>query len=298
MAKNKSDYDFEIKIDFEKNSSNPSRVFSTMSNLIETFESIDADLAKTIDISISPILILEDIETGSLRSFFRNVLESVDDTALKHLDWKECVGAYLFRAKYKILTFLEEKKEITDRNEIDLLQNDLLLLAEQTNVRGLPGYTQIPTDRLLNGIKEISAATQYLKKEDNAEYTTKDGTVTFNKEFKYDSEFIESILTKETINNKSEMVLKIKKPDYLGESMWDFKHGERPIQAKIIDEEWLKNFHNRIFDLRPGDSIRAMVEIQTSYGFKGELIAIHNYIVKVKDIMPANSSNKNGTLFS
>lgn len=162
----------------------------------------------------------------------------------------------------------------------------------------MPGYAQIPTDRLLNGIQEISSATQYLKKDDKAEYTTADGTVAFNKEFKYDSEFIEEILTKETINNKSEMVLKIKKTDYLGESMWDFKHGDRPIQAKIIDEEWLKKFHNRKFDLRPGDSIGAIVQTQTSYGFKGELIAIHHYIVKVKDIMAANPSNKNETLFS
>jgi hypothetical protein len=134
MEKNKSDYDFEIKIDFEKGSPDPSRIFSTMSNLIKTFESIDADLAKTIDINISPILILEDIETGSLRSLFRNVLESVDDTALKELDWKKGVGAYLLKAKYKILSFLEDKKEITNRKEIDLLQNDLFLLAEQTSV--------------------------------------------------------------------------------------------------------------------------------------------------------------------
>ena len=298
MAKNKSDYDFEIKIDFEKGSPDPSRVFSTMTNLIETFESIDADLAKTIDVSISPVLILEDIESGSLKSFFRNVLESIDDTALKNLDWKKSVGAYLFKAKYKILEFLQDKKEINDRKEIDLLQNDLLLLAEQTNVRGLPGYSQIPTNRLLNGIKQISFATQYLKKEDKVEFTTTDGTVSFNKEFKYDSEFIESILTKETLINKSAMVLKVKKPDYLGESMWDFKHGERPIQAKINDVEWLNKFQNRTYDLRPGDSIKAIVEIRTSYGFKNELIATHHYIVKVEDIMATDSNNKNGTLFS
>jgi len=298
MIKNKVDFDFEIKIDFEKSSSNPSRVFSAMSNLIKTFESIDTDLAKTIDISISPILILEDIEAGSLKSFFRNVLEDIDDTAIRNLDWKKSVGTYLLKAKYKILEFLEDRNEITNRKEIDLLQNDLLLLAEETNVRDMPGYSKIPTDRLLNGIKEISSATQYLKKEDKAKYITTDGTVTFNGEFQYDSEFIEGILTKEIINNQSEMVLKIKKPDYLGESMWDFKHGERSIQAKIIDYEWLKKFQNRTFDLRPGDSIKAIVEVQISYGFKNELIATHHYIVQVKDIITANSSNENGTLFT
>ena len=149
MEINNFDYDFEIKIDFEKGSRDPSRVFTTMSNLIETFETIDADLAKTIDTSISPILILEDIETGSLKSKLRNILSSVDDNGIKNLDWKKIVGIYLYKAKYKILEFLDDKEEISNRQEIDLLQNDLMLLAEETNVRALPGYSQIPTQSLL-----------------------------------------------------------------------------------------------------------------------------------------------------
>src|SRR3989339_2241742 len=149
MNNSKTNYDFIIKIDFEKGSRDPSRVFTTMSNLIETFQAIDADLAKTIDVSISPVLILEDVETGSLKSYLRNILESIDDNAIKGFDWKKIVGSYLYKAKYKILFFLKDKKQITDRSQIDLLQNDLLLLAEETNVRGLPGYAPIPTNRLL-----------------------------------------------------------------------------------------------------------------------------------------------------
>jgi len=298
MNNSKTNYDFIIKIDFEKGSRDPSRVFTTMSNLIETFQAIDADLAKTIDVSISPVLILEDVETGSLKSYLRNILESIDDNAIKDFDWKKIVGSYLYKAKYKILFFLKDKKQITDRSQIDLLQNDLLLLAEETNVRGLPGYAPIPTNRLLNGIRNISYATKNLTIEDKVEYTIQDGTVSFNKDFKYDSDFIEGLLTKEIISKKTEMVLKVKKPDYLGESMWDFKHGEHAIQAKIIDLDWLKKFQARTFDLRPGDSIRANVEVQVSYGFKSEVIAIHHLIFEVKEIMPDNSVESNDSLFN
>lgn len=293
-----TNFDFVLKIDFEKGSRDPSRVFTTMSNLIETFQAIDSDLAKTIDVSISPVLILEDVETGSLKSYLRNILESIDDNAIKDFDWKKLVGSFLFKAKYKILTFLEDKNEITNRTQIDTLQNDLLLLAEETNVRGLPGYAPIPTERLLNGIRKISSATKNLKEEDKVEYITQDGMVTFNKEFKYDSDFIEGLLTREIISNKSEMVLKVKKPDYLGESMWDFKHGEHPLQAKIIDIDWLSKFQSRTFDLRPGDSIRAIVEIQVSYGFKNEVIATHYIIVEVKDIIPSGPDETNDELFN
>lgn len=292
------EYDFILKIDFEKGSRDPSRVFTSMSNLIETFQSIDSDLAKTIDVSISPMLILEDVETGSLKSYLRNILESIDDNAIKDFDWKKLVGSFLYKAKYKILDFLEDKNEIVSRTQIDSLQNDLLLLAEETNVRGLPGYAPIPTERLLNGIRKISSATKNLVGEDKVEYITKDGKVTFNKEFKYDSDFIESLLTREIISNKTEMVLKVKKPDYLGESMWEFKHGDHPLQAKIVHVDWLAKFQSRSFDLRPGDSIRAIVEIQVSYGFKNEVISTHHLVVEVKEIIPSNPDEMNEDLFN
>jgi|AntRauTorckE6833_2_1112554.scaffolds.fasta_scaffold00228_2 hypothetical protein len=293
MKNEEVEYDFVLRVDFEKGSQDPSRVFSTMTSLIQTFQSIDSDLAKTIDSSISPVLLLEDVDSGSLKTYLRNILTSIDDNAIKDFDWKKLVGAYLYKAKYKILEFIDENPTIDERKQIESLQKDLLFLAEETNVRGLPGYAPIPTDRLLNGIKKLSSSTSNLAEEDTVEYITKDGTIRFNKDFKYDAEKIESLLTREILSSTNEMVLKVKKPDYLGESMWDFKHGDHPIQAKIIHTEWLANFQSRSLDLRPGDSIRAMVEVQVSYGYKNEIIATHHYVKEVLDIMPGQTENEN-----
>jgi hypothetical protein len=293
MENEEIEYDFVLRVDFEKGSQDPSRIFSTMTSLIQTFQSIDSDLAKTIDSSISPVLLLEDVDSGSLKTYLRNILTSIDDNAIKDFDWKKLVGAYLYKAKYKILEFIDENPTIDERKQIESLQKDLLFLAEETNVRGLPGYAPIPTDRLLNGIKKLSSSTSNLAEEDTVEYTTKDGTIRFNKDFKYDAEKIETLLTREILSSTNEMVLKVKKPDYLGESMWDFKHGDHPIQAKITHSEWLTEFQSRSFDLRPGDSIRAMVQVQVSYGYKNEIIATHHYVKEVLDIMPGQMENEN-----
>jgi len=94
------------------------------------------------------------------------------------------------------------------------------------------------------------------------------------------------------------MILKVKKPDYLGESMWDFKHGDRAIQAKIIDMDWLSDFHLRKYDIRPGDSLRAVLETQIKYGFSGEVIAVHNFIVAVKEIITESYTKEKPDLFN
>ncbi len=53
--------DFCIEIDFKKDSESPTRVFRTMSDLIDAFHAFDIDLVKSIDSKIEPVMMLEDI---------------------------------------------------------------------------------------------------------------------------------------------------------------------------------------------------------------------------------------------
>ncbi|MDL1893628.1 hypothetical protein FBQ87_12195 [Sphingobacteriales bacterium CHB3] len=106
-----------------------------------------------------------------------------------------------------------------------------------------------------------------------------------NASFSIVPEKIEELLTHEVIDNQSTMILKVKKPDYLGESQWDFRHGTKPLSVKIVDSEWLKNFHDRKYDIRPGDSLRAVVVTKVSYGYDNEVVATHYEISEVKEII-------------
>ena len=71
----------------------------------------------------------------------------------------------------------------------------------------------------------------------------------------------------------AEMILPVKKPDYLGNSMWGLRHGKRNIEAKILDEAWLRRFQNREEDVRPGDALQCLVATELLYGHDNELIA-------------------------
>ena len=93
------------------------------------------------------------------------------------------------------------------------------------------------------------------------------------------------MLTARSIHNESEMILKIKKPDYLGQSMWEFRHDGRTIEAKIADGEWLRRFHDREFVLGPGDAIKATVRMRVNYDSRGDVIMTHREITKVSEII-------------
>jgi hypothetical protein len=285
--------DYCIEIQFEKGSRDPARVFRTMQEMIETFHEFDRSLVKAIDSSIEPVLILEDIESGSIRSWLSNILEAVDDDALKNIDWKPAVGKYLVKAKYFAVDFLNGKTQISNASEVRQLEDKIHEIAKETDVKWLPVYEKIPPKRLLHSLERISSSLSHLQKNDNASYLISDDEkVNFNLEFSLVPESIDDLLTKDKIASQAEMILKVKKPDYLGESKWDFRHGGRSFPAKIIHREWLESFQDREVDIRPGDSIRAKVEIINKYDFDGELISTDHSILQIFEVIQISSSKQ------
>lgn len=284
--------DFCLEIIYKKESENPSRVFHTMSQLIDNFQRIDMHLVKSIDVRIEPVLLLEDIETGSIRVWLSSMLKAIPDESLFNLNWKPIVGQYLVKAKYLMIDFVEQKTTISNVDEIKLLEENIYKLAEQTQVRRLASYTRPQTRELLEGIKDISSSLSYLSEGDSASYTTGEEEAKFNLQFKLAPESIEDLLAKETISEEGELILKVKKPDYLGESMWDFRFEDRIIQASVSDKEWLEKFQTRRIDVRPGDAIRGIMKIDRKYGHDGEWIGTHYDLVKVIEVIPMSNSEQ------
>ena len=62
------------------------------------------------------------------------------------------------------------------------------------------------------------------------------------------------------------MILAVKKPDYLGSSKWDMRHGKRAISVRINDEVFLQQFQDRKIDVRPKDALKCMVQVEMKYG--------------------------------
>ena len=81
--------------------------------------------------------------------------------------------------------------------------------------------------------------------------------------------------------------MKIKKADYLGESMWDFKHGQLTIQANIFDKGWLTDFQSGKIKILPGDSLRAIVGEYYKFDQNNNLIGLNYRIEKIDEIIRA-----------
>jgi hypothetical protein len=61
-------------------------VFAATHDFIRACEALDAELVQSIDANIETIMVLEDIQIGSIKTWLRTALNAIDDDALKDLD--------------------------------------------------------------------------------------------------------------------------------------------------------------------------------------------------------------------
>lgn len=288
--------DFAIYIDFRKDAKNPQRIFQASAALISAFERLDKILCETIDSKIAPMMMLEEIGVGSLKIWLKNLLEAIDDQTLKELNWKPMVGKYLVKAKYLVVNFLNREEK--GKDGILVLSRQIQKIAEETDVLHLPDYKAPEIHDLVESMKEISAAKEHLDQQDRLQYLQTSGEVLeFNLAINWTPEKFEEFLTKEKIGYPEVLMnLVIKKPDYLGNSMWELRHGRTKVLAKIEDEKWLSRFQQREIDVRPGDALRCRVKQELYYGFDNELIAQKHLITRIEAVL--ENRYKQGDFFN
>jgi hypothetical protein len=275
--------DFAFEIDFQKGSGSASRVFSATHEFIKACERLDHELVQCIDTNIETVLILEDIQAGSIKTWLRNALDATDDDALKTLDWKPLVGKYLVRAKYAVLSWIDNESVPRSLPE---LRQEIQKIAAETDVRYLPDYTAPSPTALMNAVRDFQAVKEVLADGDRARFLTHDGDIEMNLAVRFPIEDIEALAVARTIESpESQMILAVKRPDYLGTSKWELRHGRKTIAAKIEDTAWLDRFQRRQVEVRPGDALQCMVKVESLYGFDNELMVERYTIVEVMNVL-------------
>jgi hypothetical protein len=282
-----------LEVDYEPGTPDPGRVFRSMSTLIEAFVSLDRDLARAVTVSLEPSVVLERVEAGSIRTFLRQVLLQVDDDALRNLDWKPLIGQYLVRAKHRVLKWLDGRPRIQSRAEVIDLQAELVQLAPVVPGRLLPPE-RVPVARLLADISHIADGVKELQPRDRVTFTSHYDSSRVETGVRLTDEEVERLLTEETIVTEDDLVLLVKKPDYLGNSRWEFRLNAEHFEARIEDERWLECFHKGEEVLRPGDSLRARVRTEVARGFEGNAVATRHTVLKVHEIVRSTGGEQSG----
>jgi hypothetical protein len=291
MNSDNDGFSFELVIDFVPGEGDPSRVFKAMSGLIDSMQNLDRHLMASIDFSLRPELVLDDVERGSLKARLRSVVEGIPDEALKEVEFKKILGPYLLKGKKAILNWCSENSEINSRESVRELEGTLLKLAEETDLKELPAYAPVQAQALLSDLSKMQESLHILDEGDNVTYGFDHHKIGLNKDLQISDQVVREVLTQQVIKSSSVKIIKVKKPDYLGKSMWEFVYDGRSIDAKVSHDEWLFEFQHKGLPVKPGDSLKVTLYEEISYGYEGEIVHKHYEIEKVHEVIKPPSQS-------
>lgn len=272
--------DLILKIDYDETCGSAARAFELAAELIHSLEDLDRIFSQTVHAGLKTSLIVEDLRKSSLKLFLKTVVEDMPDEVLKEADFKKLLGHYLLKAKYATIRWLDEPEET--RQKIQDLTEEVALIARTTDLRQLPDYPPPNPVRLAQPLDRFQEVKKRMTESESLTITlgTDEYTVDLSSTW-LPSETVDEVEVEKELENFQDIYLIIGKPDFIGKAKWQFKHGKRPLQLRIEDEEWLQEFRAGSYPIKPGDALRVRLRSSHKHDSKGKLIETDEAIVKV-----------------
>jgi hypothetical protein len=221
--------------------------------LVSSLDRLDHVLLSSVNSSLEPVSILNDIEKSSLKLLLARALRSIPDDHLHDLEWKKWLGMLLVKGKYLFLQRIEaDAPEI--QQIVDLLADDYKLAP------GLVvGYEPPLIADIQDALDGVAKARARFPRQ----------TVLLQTELG-DVELPETLPPQPPLPldpdkytfvvNKGREFLKIKQPDMLGHSQWSVMRNGRTVRVDILHKAWLEEYQNREAPILPGDSLECQFE--------------------------------------
>ncbi len=282
--------EYEIRLDFKRETENPSRLFRAFAEIIEGVNDLNYFIAQTVNTSIKSKIILDDIEKGSLIGKLYNELIFGKEGQIDNSPEKEKIESYIEESRAETLKFISEKKSSVV--DLEILKDNISKIATEKELKDTFNFEEPDLLKLAKSINNINDSTKNLNNKESFEVKSQNREIKDIKSGtqKIDIDAVEEALTENKIVNESEMIYLIKKPDFLGDSAWSFKYGNKAISIKILHENWLEEFHFGRKIVLPGDSLKVIVKQTSKYNKNGYLISDKLEIIKVIDIIHNNEN--------
>ena len=267
MEKN---YIFKLQYNPEKD-----RLFNSfyvMSHFLEAQEKSSNLILSILDTNSVAYQQLDFIQKGSLIVKIYDILKSLNDEEIRDKGWVYIGREVIIAAKNAVIEYISKKEEINNKTDIENIKDAIIENTKQ----------KIPSDQTLllesagNGViaSYVDISLEPYKKLSQTQeifYTNPDGkTIKINKSCSFNTSSVEEDLSfVETIKNV-QLILLVKKPDYIGESQWDFQMvsggNAYQLQGKILNKEWLEGFQNSDLPYKdmplPKDALKVIADLK------------------------------------
>ena len=209
-----------ITINYNKQDG-PAKAFRIMGGVIDAFTRFDQDLLNICGADLKAIAVLNDLHLGSLVSWLGNKLTQTDDQDIGDLGLSRMIENFLARSKHHVLEVLDNKKGKIESSDISNILARINQESQDSGVSKLPFYSEIPVSKLIDNVRNIQNQIVDLDKDESVIIRTDIGQIYMNPDAHVGEDLYEELVVTKILNDITVLYLKVKKPDYLGDSQWE-----------------------------------------------------------------------------
>lgn len=275
-----------IGLDFTPGTESPVVLFDSFSKLFNSIIDIDTELVKKVDPLIDINFLLISVKHSSIFTEYLKqiIIPEKDDNVTAYPEEKGNILDYIIFSQGRIIDTLSDANGQIIRNEtINEIHEKIVEYSQVTGVNENANYKP-PNKLILAGaIDSLGKSTRMLATSDRYYFQDNYGKKEIQKVYTdIDYDEIKREMAKKITEMPIHLKLKIKTAVFLGHSRWKFKLDDNhTIEAKILDEKWLADFHSQIINIGPGDSIEISGILKETFDDFGRSIDTQYIINKV-----------------
>lgn len=245
-----------LVIHYEPNISEALLVLQSAMRLIEGLDALDHALLSSIDTSLEPVSILNDVQHSSIKLILARALRTIPDEAIHNLEWKIWLGSLLVKGKHLLLSHLDGDPR-TIQATLNELKQDYLNAPNSTT-----GYLPPSIENTTKALHKIKMARATLPNSE-VSFETELGII----DLPYtDVEYTtETFTSQEVYSSTGRGLFMVKSPDMLGNAQWKVLFNKKSELVKITHEAWLNEYHARHINIAPHDSLDADYQQDITY---------------------------------
>lgn len=225
--------------------------------LVESLDRLDHVLLSSVNTSLEPVSVLNDIEKSSLKLLLARALRSLPDEHLHNPDWKKWLGALLVKGKHVLLNRI-------DSDAPEIMRGIELLTDDYKHAPGLVGYEPPRITDVQDALDSVAKARARFPRQ-QVLIQTELGDIELPESLPPPSPVPLDPDKCTYVVNKGREFFKIKQPDMLGHSQWSVLRNGRAVRVDILHKAWLDSYQSRGASILPGDSLECVFEETITY---------------------------------
>lgn len=274
-----------LVIDYQAGRVLATDVLQAAMGMIHALDRLDATLLSSVDTSLEPVSVLNDVQHSSLKMLLARALRNMPNDQLNSLDWKRWVGGLLVKGKYLLLQKID-----ADAPEIQFVLSQLEEDYKQPPAR-LFGYKAPSVFEVREALDGVARARSALPGQ-LVKVQTELGDVYIPETEVAPIAVSDALEAAETVCNTGVEFFKVKSPDLLGSAQWTVLRNNRSVKVDLLHKAWLEAYHRREYAIQPGDSLKCKYEEIVKYDAVGNELERRLAIVEVLEVITPPPAGK------